>query len=185
MNTKRVIFFFSDNSDQEKNLTEPIKFDKVIILFLLIHFLGVVMMNIPQYVTKISDQYDYNVQTSIFFMLIGLSVIFLLIAFLVPFRSCESSMNAFGILAMLELGTALICISMNNFSLGMFCAVVSAPLALFMNPTSCRWVQGLSALPYRIGKFLVICKKKIMKLFSLNSRIANDFRKTLYITCKF
>ncbi|XP_018578205.1 glycosylphosphatidylinositol anchor attachment 1 protein [Anoplophora glabripennis] len=141
---------FEDESDKPKATegreTESIKVDKVIILFLLTHFLGVVVMNIPHYTTRISNHYDYNVQTSIFYTLIGLSVIFLLLPFLVPFRSCERSMNAFNILAMLELGTALICISMNNFSLGMFCAVVSVPLALFMNPTSNRYYSFLQRI---------------------------------------
>lgn len=136
-----------DNSEEsEDQESESIKVDKVIILFLLTHFLGIVMMNIPQYITKISDRYEYNVQTSIFFTLMGLSVIFLLMPFLVPFRNCERSMNAFNILAMLELGTALICISMNNFSLGMFCAAVSVPLALFINPTSYRFYAFLQRI---------------------------------------
>ncbi|KAJ8925394.1 hypothetical protein NQ315_009226 [Exocentrus adspersus] len=135
---------------------EPVKVDKIIIVFLFTHFLGVVLMNSPQYIIEISDHYNYNIQTSIFYTLIGLSVTFLLLPFMVPFRRCERSVNAFSILAMLELGTALICTSMNNFSLGMFCAVMSVPLALLINPTTCRYYSVLQRMLWLLAHPLVV-----------------------------
>ncbi|KAJ8946439.1 hypothetical protein NQ318_014426 [Aromia moschata] len=146
----------SDNDKIDAPTEESIRFDKIIFVFLSTHFCGVVMMNLPQYLPAICDLYGYNVNTSIFYTLTALSVVFLLLPYFVPFRTCERSMNVLNIFCLLELGTALICISMNNFSLGMFCATVSVPLALCVNPTSCRYYSFLQRFLWLVVHPLVV-----------------------------
>lgn len=66
----------------------------------------------------------------------------MLVPFFIGFKKCERSMSTLNVFSLLELGTALVCISMNNFSLGFFCGIICVPLALFINPTTCRFVNN-------------------------------------------
>ncbi|KAG5900575.1 hypothetical protein JTB14_022880 [Gonioctena quinquepunctata] len=113
-------------------------FDKIIIVFLLAHLFGVLLSSIPQYIPPLAELYNYNTNTAIFYGLLAFAASLLLLPIFVSFRNCKRGMELLNVLALLELGTVLICVSMNNFSLGIFCAVISVPLALCIGPTSCR-----------------------------------------------
>ncbi|CAG9813559.1 unnamed protein product [Phaedon cochleariae] len=113
-------------------------FDKIIIVFLTTHLLGVLMSIIPHYMPLLADMYNLNSNTCIFNGQLAFAGLLLFMPIFISFRQCKQGMELLNMLAMLELGTVLICISMNNFSLGLFCAIVSVPLALCIGPTSCR-----------------------------------------------
>nr|XP_023017699.1 glycosylphosphatidylinositol anchor attachment 1 protein [Leptinotarsa decemlineata] len=111
--------------------------DKIIMVFLSTHLLGVILSNLPQYIPTVAELYDYNTNSSIFYGLLAYLILTLSMPMFVSFRNCIKGMEQLNILAMLELGTVLICISMNNFSLGLFCSILSVPLALCIGATSC------------------------------------------------
>ncbi|XP_074035846.1 glycosylphosphatidylinositol anchor attachment 1 [Leptinotarsa decemlineata] len=111
--------------------------DKIIMVFLSAHLLGVILSNLPQYIPTVAELYDYNTNSSIFYGLLAYLILTLSMPMFVSFRNCIKGMEQLNILAMLELGTVLICISMNNFSLGLFCSILSVPLALCIGATSC------------------------------------------------
>ncbi|XP_072387692.1 glycosylphosphatidylinositol anchor attachment 1 protein [Diabrotica undecimpunctata] len=133
----------SPEEEKKANPKSVVRVDKIIIIFLMTHFFGILISNLPQYVSLLTD-YDKN--TTIFYSLLASSGLLLFLPLFIGLRKCRESMELLNVLAMLELGTALICISMNNFSLGLFCATILIPIALLINPSDCRlcsWVQKL------------------------------------------
>lgn len=121
--------------DKRSNSKRTVRVDKIIVIFLIVHFIGILLSNIPQYVSSLTE-IDKN--ATIFYSLLTSFGVLLLLPFFVGLRKCRESMELLNVMAMLELGTVLICISMNNFSLGLFCATIVIPAALLINPTNSR-----------------------------------------------
>nr|CAI5838299.1 unnamed protein product [Callosobruchus analis] len=128
----------SDTLDNKSGLSgqeaEPIK---IIITFISIHLLSLGLLYMPSLVSEACEVYDCPVNGTIFSSLLGSMGIALLIPFVI-FKFFDKSIEILNVFAMLELGTALICISMTNFSLGMFCAVLSVPFMLWFRRTPSR-----------------------------------------------
>lgn len=117
---------------------DSVNFVSILFIFCLAHVIGVLIMNSPQLITTIGGQYNYSSDISLFYTFVLFSAALLLLPVFVTFKSCEKSVSILNILSLLELGTALICISMNNFSLALFCSVIYVPLALIIGITHCR-----------------------------------------------
>ncbi|CAG9860436.1 unnamed protein product [Phyllotreta striolata] len=132
-------FKMIETNSEGKNLeTSAIRVDKIIITFLTTHFFGVLISNVPQFVAQYPTLSQYETNIKVFYPLLASVVLLTVLPLFVSIRHCKKSMELLNILAMLELGTTLICISMNNFSLGLFCGIISVPAALVINPSNCR-----------------------------------------------
>ncbi|CAH1963460.1 unnamed protein product [Acanthoscelides obtectus] len=121
---------------------EPIK---IIVTFISIHLFSIGLLYMPQLVSEACETYDCPVNRTIFYALLTTVTIAILIPFLI-FGFFDKSIEILNVFAMLELGTALICISMTNFSLGMFCAVLSVPFTLWVGRTNSRIASVLQTL---------------------------------------
>lgn len=130
--------------DDEKSKATKISFEPILVLILLVHLSGVLMMSSPQYITQLAEMYGIDTKVAVFYSLVAFSLLLALsLPVVIPFKSKERDMTVLNVISLLELGTALICISMNNFSFGMFCATISVPFALFAHPTSCKYYSYL------------------------------------------
>lgn len=135
-------------SDGQSNVTikstppKPINCEPIIFYFLLIHCFGVVLLNGPEFLLRLSSDSSYNAKLYIVYTLYALCGLMALMPLFVRFKKCERSVSTLNVFSLLELGTALVCISMNNFSLGLFCGVLCVPFALFINSTTCRLVNN-------------------------------------------
>ncbi|CAG9772012.1 unnamed protein product [Ceutorhynchus assimilis] len=121
---------------QEEDIN--VAYIKVIVVFVLMHFIGAFVNSLPQ----IAQLFNYDVSSAIFFGLISV----LITSLLVPLVLKDFSFEVMLIFALLELGTTLICLSMNNISLGMFCSVISVPMALIIDITSNKFFNYLQKL---------------------------------------
>lgn len=111
---------------------------QTLVFFVASHILGVALMNIPQNLSKIGLEFGYNTELSIFGGFGAISAITLLTPLFVRVKDCRKTMTVLNILSLLELGTALICVAMNNFSLALYAAVIYTPLALLIGQARCR-----------------------------------------------
>lgn len=114
--------------------------EKVLILFFSVHFFGLALSYLPQHLGMICNGENCQPTDIILPTILTCCFVLILTPFLLRFHKCEDAGNALNILCLLELGTALICISMTNFSLGLFCSVVSVPAALCVEPTANRYL---------------------------------------------
>lgn len=108
------------------------------VFFVASHIIGVMIMNMPQQLSKIGLDYGYSTELSVYIGFAVISGALLLAPLLLSVRMCHKSMAVLNILSLLELGTALICVSMNNFSLALYAATIYAPLALAIGHTRNR-----------------------------------------------
>lgn len=125
------------STDIENNF-KGVNYLQILVFFVASHILGVALMNIPQNLSKIGLEFGYNTELSIFGGFAIISVITLLTPLFVRVRDCQKTMTVLNILSLLELGTTLICVAMNNFSLALYAAVIYTPLALFVGQARCR-----------------------------------------------
>jgi glycosylphosphatidylinositol transamidase len=135
---------------------DSINFIPILFVFLMAHVLGVVIMNSPQLITMVGGQYNYSTEISLFYGFIAISGALLIMPVFIPFKGHEKSMSVLNILSLLELGTTLICISMNNFSLALFCAVIYVPLALIIGITRCRLCSAVKKIVWLVAHPLVV-----------------------------
>ncbi|CAH0551800.1 unnamed protein product [Brassicogethes aeneus] len=139
-----------ENESGKKSLArkgmDNINFERIITIFLLAHIIGMLIKYSPQYLIKISEEHDLPATKFVTNTLFAFCALSFAVVYLVSFKTCSNSMTVLNIFALLELGTTLICISMNNFSLGMFCATIWAPIALFINPTSCKYYSYMQRI---------------------------------------
>jgi glycosylphosphatidylinositol transamidase len=135
---------------------DSINFIPILFVFLMAHVMGVVIMNSPQLITMVGGQYNYSTEISLFYGFIAISGALLIMPVFIPFKGHEKSMSVLNILSLLELGTTLICISMNNFSLALFCAVIYVPLALIIGITRCRLCSAVKKLVWLVAHPLVV-----------------------------
>ncbi|CAH1364704.1 unnamed protein product [Tenebrio molitor] len=135
---------------------DSINFIPILFVFLMVHVMGVVIMNSPQLITMVGGQYNYSTEISLFYGFIAISGALLIMPVFIPFKGHEKSMSVLNILSLLELGTTLICISMNNFSLALFCAVIYVPLALIIGITRCRLCSAVKKLVWLVAHPLVV-----------------------------
>jgi glycosylphosphatidylinositol transamidase len=135
---------------------DSINFIPILFVFLMAHVMGVVIMNSPQLITMVGGQYNYSTEISLFYGFIAISGALLIMPVFIPFKGHEKSMSVLNILSLLELGTTLICISMNNFSLALFCAVIYVPLALIIGITRCRLCSVVKKLVWLVAHPLVV-----------------------------
>ncbi|XP_068892898.1 glycosylphosphatidylinositol anchor attachment 1 protein [Tenebrio molitor] len=135
---------------------DSINFIPILFVFLMVHVMGVVIMNSPQLITMVGGQYNYSTEISLFYGFIAISGALLIMPVFIPFKGHEKSMSVLNILSLLELGTTLICISMNNFSLALFCAVIYVPLALIIGITRCRLCSVVKKLVWLVAHPLVV-----------------------------
>ncbi|KAL1494279.1 hypothetical protein ABEB36_009903 [Hypothenemus hampei] len=126
----------------QENHTE-IRYIKVVIQFIVMHCIGATVMVFPELVKALNSDVSSTVSYGLPSVLVGS----LLIPFLLKsVNHSEGSLNLLCIFGLLELGTALICLSMNNISLGIFCGTISVPFALIAEPTKNRIFKIVQAL---------------------------------------
>lgn len=126
------------SSDTRTNF-RGVNYLQIGVFFVASHILGIIIMNSAQTISRMGLSFGYNTETSIYFGF-GIVSVLLLIApvLLVRVGDCQKSMKVLNILSLLELGTLLICVSMMNFSMALYTAVIYAPLALFIGQSKCR-----------------------------------------------
>lgn len=141
---------------------DSINFISILCVFLIAHVMGVLIMNSPQLITTLGIQYSYSTDSCLFYGFIGISTILLIIPFFIPFKGCEKSMSVLNILSLLELGTTLICVSMNNFSLALFCAIIYVPLALIIGITRCNLYSAIKKIIWLVAHPLVVLTATVL-----------------------
>ncbi|XP_044760728.1 glycosylphosphatidylinositol anchor attachment 1 protein [Coccinella septempunctata] len=117
---------------------EKTQLGDVLLIFLLVHCIGIFMMNCPKILVGIGEQYDLKKETSLFYGYIVLSFLTLALPIFVKFKRNSEAMTIFNVLALLELGTLLICVGMNNFSLAILTGILYTPFALFINNSNSK-----------------------------------------------
>lgn len=132
--TWQQLFEKEIKSDTRKDF-KGLNYLQTVIFFVASHIAGVIIMNLPQQLTKVGLQFGYKTEMSVYIGFGIISTALLLAPLLLRVRMCYKSMAVLNILSLLELGTALVCVSMNNFSLGLFAATIYAPLALIIGHT--------------------------------------------------
>ncbi|EFA06039.1 glycosylphosphatidylinositol anchor attachment 1 protein [Tribolium castaneum] len=149
---------------QTHNPPDPdsVNFISILCVFLMSHVLGVLIMNSPQLLTTLGGQYNYSTDASLFYGFIAISVVLLTMPLFIPFKACEKSMSVLNILSLLELGTTLICVSMNNFSLALFCAIIYVPLALIIGITRCRLCSAIKKIVWLLAHPLVVLTATVL-----------------------
>lgn len=109
---------------------------EAIVLFVILHCVGALFVTLPQIVKFLSRFWALD-NSAILVALVGNSLAFLSMPWMFgELRSCPQSLNLLCIFALLELGTTIICLAMNNISLGVFCGAILVPFALMMDVTS-------------------------------------------------
>lgn len=131
----RTLFEKEISSDAAKDF-KGLNYLKIVLFFIVSHILGVVIMNAPHIMSNVGLEYEIESEASIFMGFTFVSLIILVIPYFLDIRNCYKTMTILNIMCLLELGTALICISMNNFSLGLYATIIYTPLALFIGQTS-------------------------------------------------
>ncbi|XP_060515996.1 glycosylphosphatidylinositol anchor attachment 1 protein isoform X2 [Cylas formicarius] len=127
------------DTESKSSTRDAIAYVRIIVTFIAMHLFGMFLLNLPTFVAATAVKFGYPASQMVFYSLAGASGAGLLVPLLLGnTRTSEVSMNILCTFSLLELGTALICIAMNNFSLGLFCGIVSVPFALFITPTKCR-----------------------------------------------
>lgn len=114
------------------------KIEQVLILFFLAHAFGLILSYSPHYISSICESRDCQATDLVFYVIFGSTIMLIFLPVMIPLCKYEDAMNTLNILSSLELGTTLICLSMTNFSLGIFCALMTVPTALMVRPTTCR-----------------------------------------------
>ncbi|XP_045476144.1 glycosylphosphatidylinositol anchor attachment 1 protein [Harmonia axyridis] len=112
---------------------EKSQLSEVLLVFLIVHCIGITLMNSPKHLVQLGEAFDIPKEKFLFGAYFLLSIILLIIPAFVKFRKNVEAMAIFNVLALLELGTFLICIGMNNFSLAIFMGLLYTPLVLFIN----------------------------------------------------
>ncbi|KAF7285673.1 hypothetical protein GWI33_010251 [Rhynchophorus ferrugineus] len=104
----------------------------VILICVITHSIGALLMSLPELVVKGSNHFNYSASHSIF-----LSLLF------VTFLSLFIPIG-------LELGTVIICLAMNNFSLGIFCGIISVPVSLLIDANPNKYLRPVQRILWLI-----------------------------------
>lgn len=107
----------------------------VCLYFVLSHIFGVTAMTAAENISKWGSHFGYNIDTSVYIGYGIISLMFLMMP-LFTFGKTPKAMKVLNILALLELGTLLICVAMTNFSLALYAAVIYVPVALLIGGTN-------------------------------------------------
>ncbi|XP_017776511.1 PREDICTED: glycosylphosphatidylinositol anchor attachment 1 protein [Nicrophorus vespilloides] len=116
----------------------------VSLVYVLSHVVGFALRDLPKYMSHVGATYGYSTETSIYGTFAAVSLLGVLFPLCIRRKPAYKSMSFLNIIALLEVGTALICLAMYNISIAMFLAAIYAPATLLINPTrcgSCRIVQ--------------------------------------------
>lgn len=151
----------------------------ILCAFLSAHLCGVLIMNSPHLLVTLGSFCDYSAESSLFYGFIGVSVVLLIFPYFIPFKDCEKSMSVLNILCLLELGTALICVSMNNFSLGLFCSVIYVPLALSMGITKCSMCSFIKKIVWVIAHPVVVLILTV-QIYTFVMFLSDNFEDNFY-----
>lgn len=128
--------------DRKEGVIQEQNYTKVILLFFYLHAFGIIMACFPEMINSYNLADQFEVSEILPWVLIGMLILLLITPWIVGVD--QETFDLLCIFALLELGTALICISMNNISLGIFCSVISAPIALLVDINFNRFVKGFS-----------------------------------------
>ncbi|XP_030754522.1 glycosylphosphatidylinositol anchor attachment 1 protein [Sitophilus oryzae] len=151
------------------NTVPNINYLGVIILSVTMHLTGAFLTALPELVIPLASNFEVNVSHTVVLCLLGVILSTLFIPFVLGrLRRCSASMDFLCIISLLELGTALICLAMNNFSLGIICGILSVPFALLIRPTTCKYYSAIQKLfwlivhPATILFIVVLVNTKLM-----------------------
>ncbi|KAL3272393.1 hypothetical protein HHI36_013870 [Cryptolaemus montrouzieri] len=118
----------------------------VILIFFITHFIGIILMNSPKYMVEIGDYYNIPKERSIFYGYNLISCFLLVIPVFVSFRKNSKAMAVLNVIALLELGTLLICVAMNNFSLALLTGILYTPFALLINNSNTKLMSTVQRI---------------------------------------
>ncbi|ERL95801.1 glycosylphosphatidylinositol anchor attachment 1 protein-like [Dendroctonus ponderosae] len=128
-----------ENQQAWKGRYHKTSYREAIVLFLILHCIGALFITLPQSVKFLSKFWALEITNTILIALIGNSLAFLSVPYMFgELRNCPQSLNLLCIFSLLELGTTIICLSMNNISLGIICGAIIVPFALIIDVTSSK-----------------------------------------------
>ncbi|KAK9887887.1 hypothetical protein WA026_000191 [Henosepilachna vigintioctopunctata] len=127
---------------------EKSQISDVIIIFIFTHLIGIILMNCPNYIVQIGEMFDITKETSLFYGYNLASLMLLTVPFFVPFKKNIEAMAIMNVLALLELGTFLICVAMNNFSLAFLTGVLYTPFVLLINNSNSRLMSVVQKISW-------------------------------------
>lgn len=107
------------------------------IVFLIFHALGFCVPFIPQKAVEIGAQFGYQLDISILIALSIISIIPIVLPLVIRIPH-QMSMTFLNIVLLMEFAIALNWIAMFNISLAMFLGAIYIPLALLINPSTCK-----------------------------------------------
>ncbi|KAF5275044.1 hypothetical protein FQA39_LY06981 [Lamprigera yunnana] len=153
---KKRLKIGSAQKDKVDDGNSDINLILICIIMLFTHIIGVLIMNSPTLITNIGAQYGYNTETSLIGGFAFMFILLLVLPALMTIRTCYKSMTVLHVIALLELATTLICLSMYNFSLGIILATCYVPILLMLEPSHCRIYSVFQKLLWLIAHPLVI-----------------------------
>lgn len=146
---------------------EKSQISDVLLLFLIFHCVGIMMMSIPNSLVKLGELNGIQKETSVFYGYMLISLLLLIVPAFVKFKKNTEAMAIFNVLALLELGTLLICVGMNNFSLAILVGILYTPFALFINNSNLRFYSVAQKLFWLLLHPLIV----VIVVVVINSKI--------------
>lgn len=145
-----------DNQAKIEVCTNDINLIQIFGVLFFTHAVGILLMNSPKGITKLGAEYNFNTEVSMYGGFVLMFVVLLLTPVLMGIRGCNNSTTVLHVISLLELGTALICLSIYNFSLGILLGTIYVPILLFLEPCRCRVLSSIQKLLWIIVHPLVI-----------------------------
>ncbi|KAJ4428966.1 hypothetical protein ANN_25962 [Periplaneta americana] len=155
---------------EEKGSSKYFSLVPVGVTVLATHALGILLLSAPQALSSFGLEFGLSTEISLYvgYLVMSLSMLLLPLFARNNVGSTVESWTLLNIVALLELGTLLLCISMQNFSLALLSAVLYVPPGLWMVPTRNRMVGILQKLfwlllhPLTLLTIVVMCNTALM-----------------------
>ncbi|XP_050307434.1 glycosylphosphatidylinositol anchor attachment 1 protein [Anthonomus grandis grandis] len=141
----------------------PANYIKVVILFVALHICGAFIMALPELLKPLLPLVGFEAHTVVFWGLFFFLFLTLFIPqFLNDMTRCQESLNLLCMFGLLELGTTMIALSMNNIALGIIWGTITVPVALIIEPSSNKYFQVMRKVMWVMVHPLLICFTAIL-----------------------
>ena len=157
-----------ENKKDKQDKNEPEEFDIgfVAMEFLWTHTLGFLLMSSPRWLISTTTEFlKWQTESATYLVLAMITIFTVLCPFLRPRRKGNfSSSTLICVIACVELGTALMCVEIHNFSLALLIAVAYVPMTLLIPNEKDSKKKGFYKLlyvlwplihPFAIASFIV------------------------------
>lgn len=111
--------------------------NKIGLIFILSHAIGIGAMNIPTLMTNYFGSLDYSTEQVLFYGLGVIAIATLILSFFIKLQNYKSVI-VLNIIALLELATVLTAVGLQNFSLGFLIGAIYVPWIIAISPVSNR-----------------------------------------------